>query len=426
MNSKIALLMYYTRENRNSFNSLLGALESDDYFDGLNIYLMDNENLLFSNLENMIPKYEKIIICFSFFTTQIWDIYKTIKQIKEHKSKKIICIAGGPHPTGDPKGTLEMGFDIIIRHEGEETLIELLKKIDQDMHYEDVKGISLIDNEGEYCFTGKRKPIELDNFPPFSVKYKKFGPIEITRGCPFGCYFCQTSGIFGGNIRHRSVNVILDYVETMIENNFIDIRFITPNAFSYGSEDGKALNLYKIDELLSGIKEIIPPNGKIFFGSFPSEVRPEHVNSDTINLILKYANNDNLIIGAQSGSQKVLDLCHRGHTVEDVYNAVKMTLDFGLKANVDFIFGLPHETEEDSKISFQFMKKLAKMGAKIHAHTFLPLPQTPFIYEPPGKVDKTVEKEIRLLISKGMIYGDWKKQEKMAHKITEYFKHGIK
>ncbi|KKK81393.1 hypothetical protein LCGC14_2813900 [marine sediment metagenome] len=73
-----------------------------------------------------------------------------------------------------------------------------------------------------------------------------------------------------------------------------DIRFITLNAFSYGSKDGKELDLDQIEELLSNTREIIRKQGRIYFGTFPSEVRPEHISQESLELVLKYANNENI------------------------------------------------------------------------------------------------------------------------------------
>lgn len=210
----------------------------------------------------------------------------------------------------------------------------------------------------------------------------------------------------------------------MAERNLKDIRFITPNAFGYGSKDGKTLNIDKIEKLLESIREILGNNGRIFFGTFPSEVRPEHVNIETVDLILRYADNKNLVIGAQSGSEKVLELCHRGHTVEDVYNAVRVARKAGLGVDVDFIFGLPGETEEDVEKTIKVMKDLIKMGAKIHAHTFMPLPQTPFAKANPGKVDKKIIRAMRYEIPKGIFHGTWHNQEIIAQKISKYLKTG--
>ena len=76
--------------------------------------------------------------------------------------------------------------------------------------------------------------------------------------------------------------------------------------------------------------------GRIFIGSFPSEIRPEYISRETLNIVLKYADNDNLVIDAQSISQRMLDLYRRGHNVEDILRGVRLALETGLKANVDF------------------------------------------------------------------------------------------
>jgi len=425
MKKKTSLILYYDRPNKYSFNALVGALETDDYFEDINVFFPRKEDELISEIEQATNSYEKLIIGISFHTTQIWDENKIIRNLRKKFGNEPIYIAGGSHPTGDPEGTLKMGFDMVVRGEGEETFIELLKAIDSDGDYANIKGISYFDNEQKYIFTGRRKYIILDEYPPFAVNHNKFGPIEITRGCPFVCYFCQTPHIFGGRVRHRSVENICRYVEIMKSKNLKDIRFITPNSFSYGSPDGKKLNIDKIEELLRSIREVLQSDGRIFFGTFPNEVRPEHVNSETIDLVLKYADNDNLIIGAQSGSQRILDLCHRGHTVADIYTSVELTLNAGLKANVDFIFGLPGETRKDIELTIKMISYLVETGARIHAHTFIPLPQTPFSKSlVRRKIDKSTRKMINNLIPKGVVYGDWREQEEIALKIAKYLKTG--
>ena len=141
-------------------------------------------------------------------------------------------------------------------------------------------------------------------------------------------------------------------------------------------------------------------------------------------MVKKYCSNDNIIIGAQSGSQKILDLCHRGHTVEDVIKAVELTLKSGLKANVDFIFGLPDETAEDVKMTINVMEDLVRMGARIHAHSFIPLPMTPFAREPARKLDEHVQKSLQSSLLGSNVFREWKKQEVLAQKITKYLKTG--
>lgn len=422
MVKSIAFIIYYHRSNRNSFNALLGALETDKISEDIAIFYAKNENEVFNYLEEIIKNFETVILGISLFTTQLWETFNLIKSINNRYGKKLIKIAGGPHPSGDPKGTLALGFDVVFIGEGEESLIEFLTKVSLNESYTKIKGISFIDEEGTYYNTGKRTLLDLNKYAPFPAKTFIFGAIEITRGCPYFCYFCQTPYLLGSKPRHRSIESICEYIQLMKDYGLSDIRFITPNAFSYGSSDGKSLNLSKLKELLVKITQVIAPKGRIFLGSFPSEVRPEHVTPETLNLILEYCSNDNITIGAQSGSQRVLDLCHRGHTVEDIYNAVTLTIEHGLKANIDFIFGLPDENENDIALTIEMMKQISKLGARIHTHSFIPLPQTPFSTKEAHTINDEIKKAVIGLISNGKAFGEWRKQEKLAIKITQYLK----
>jgi len=410
MRKKIAIVIYYTKENRYSYNALLGALENLTFFDELEIFLCYKKEELFSKINDIKGKYEKVIILLSFFTTQLWEFREIIGKIREIKTENTYIVAGGPHPTGDPYGVLKMGCDYVAIGEGEELILKLVGDI--------LAGKDI----GDLILKSENKFVDLDKFNPFSLKFGKFGPIEITRGCPFMCFYCQTPNIFGVKVRHRSVEKICELVEIMNKRNLKDIRFITPNAFSYGSKDGKNINLKEIERLLENIRRIIGKSGKIYFGTFPSEVRPEHVNDDTIRLIKEYTDNDNLVIGAQSGSPRILKLINRGHTVDDVYNAVEIIIKNNLKANVDIIFGLPYEEEEDIKLTIKLILDLTKMGAKVHAHTFMPLPQTFFEKMPAGEINNELLKTLNKLIPKGLVFGNWKKQEELGKKIEEYLK----
>ena len=420
VDKKIILICYYTKKNKYSFNALAGAIEINKELQDLKILFPVDKDDLISSISNSLGQYEKVIVGISFTSNQLWDIQDTLLELRRRFNKKPLFFAGGPHPTGDPKGTLKLGFDVCVLGEGEETFPKILIKIKEGNDYKDIDGIAFLDEDGNFIKNKPTSSIDLNDYPPFSVKYNKLGPIEITRGCPFLCYFCQTPFIFGKKSRHRSIESITKYVEISKNYGFKDIRFISPNGFLYGSQDN-TVNLSLIEDLLNQIRKIIGPEGRVFFGSFPSEVRPENVNEDVINLVLKYANNDNLIIGAQSGSQKILDYCNRGHTVKDIYNAVKWTINAGLKANVDFIFGLPNETEEDIQETLNVIDHLTKVGAKIHAHTFIPLPGTPFQHQKPTRLNKNLRNRIKDLVNQELIYGDWRQQERFGSRIMKYF-----
>jgi B12-binding domain/radical SAM domain protein len=213
----------------------------------------------------------------------------------------------------------------------------------------------------------------------------------------------------GGRTRHRSIENIVKWVEVSKRHDRPEIRFITPDAFAYGSKDGKHLRLDLLAEMLKAVNDIVGRE-HTYIGSFPSEVRPENVSEEAVQLLCQFAANDNLVIGAQSGSQRMLDASHRGHTVEDVYRAVQITLAAGLIANVDFIFGMPGERTKDQASTRQVIEDLAGMGARIHSHVFMPLAGTPWVAASPGRVDPKTQDLLERLTGRGQQFGQWREQ----------------
>ncbi len=391
-------IFYKTKYNRYSLKALLGAIEKY----GLSENVLVEESI--EEIKKIIKRNKKGIVLFSFPTTEVFNIELHLKQLnKLKKSFEIMLVAGGPHASGIPEQTLRMGFDIVVEGEGEEIVKDLLE--------------NPFDKKGKIL---KGKEVSLDNYPSFSKKFKIFGAIEITRGCPFMCAFCQTPRIFGITPRHRSIKRILEEVEIRVKWGKKDIRFITPNALGYGAK-GKEPDFSTVEELLREIRKIGGKNVKIFLGTFPSEIRPDFVTQESARILKAYVDNDNITIGAQSGSDRMLEILRRGHGVKDVINAVKILRKQGFKVNVDFIFGFPEEKEKDAKESLKTMRLLIKMGARIHAHSFLPLPQTPLFGKETSPIPSYFLKEIENFISKGALFGQWKKQIQLGEKLCKYF-----
>jgi len=260
---------------------------------------------------------------------------------------------------------------------------------------------------------GRAPEVALDAFPTFPSRLRRLGPIEITRGCGHACRFCQTTHLHGGRVRHRSPAVVAAAARAVVERGGRDVRFVTPNALAYGSDDG-APRLDRVEELLVRVREAAGPTARIWLGSFPSEVRPEHVTADAVRLLRRHVANDHLVIGAQSGSDVVLEACRRGHGAHEVRRAVRQVLEAGFRARVDFIFGLPGEAPEDAAATRRLAEDLAGLGADIRAHAFLPLPGTPWAGATPGRIDGETRRLLERLSGKGRARGPWRRQERMA------------
>ncbi|HBF33229.1 TPA: TIGR04013 family B12-binding domain/radical SAM domain-containing protein, partial [Candidatus Sumerlaeota bacterium] len=327
----------------------------------------------------------------------------------------VFLLGGGPHPTAAPEHALRIGFDAVCIGEAEISFPTLVGKLQVGGNWRDTPGIGFLSAEGNFQQTPFPPLADLNDYSPFPIRLNRFGHIEITRGCPFACAFCQVSRMHGFKPRHRSIEAVCKAVAAMRRAGRIDYRFITPNAFGYGSPDGRTLCVDAVRDFLREVRTAAGSGGRIYFGSFPSEARPEHVQDETVALVKQYANNKNILMGAQSGSNRLLAACHRGHTIEEVYRATSCIVKAGLLANVDFIFGLPGETDEDREATIGAIHHLTKLGARIHTHTFMPVPQTPFASAPPGQIHPQILELLhQTLLPSGQAYGNWKEQEIMG------------
>jgi B12-binding domain/radical SAM domain protein len=316
-----------------------------------------------------------------------------------------MLMAGGPHATANAGDILDAGIDIVFRHEAEESFPLVLRRLAMGQDLSDIAGIAFL-NHGRAVMNERSSPVDIDAYPSFAPKRGMFGPIEITRGCPFACSYCQTSHIFGVQPRHRSIDAITRQAASLKSKGRKVVRLLSPNAFSYGSPDGKQLNLPAIRDLLTSLREEVPRPGRIIFGYFPSEVRPEHVTPETLELARSFADNDEIVIGSQSGSGHMLEVCRRSHTVADVLDAVSLARKFGYKVIVDFIVGLPGEGPEDVHETISVLKELSLMKARIHVHPFAPLPQTAFAHDRPGEIPPLLLDALRQMRRRGEIYGE--------------------
>jgi len=421
-----ALILNYSGSNKWAFNVLIGSLVQYDANLAFDIYLIKTIDKIAKILPSLVQKYNKIFVGISLGTTQLKENLEAIRTLSSMKKLgQIVLICGGSHASGDPLGTLELGFDYVIAGDGEKAFPELIRCLSENIDPIRIKGLAYLENS-KLKFNGFDR-VNLDNFPPYCEELGLFNPIEITRGCPFGCKYCQVSYFLGFKPRHRSLDLVLEYTKRMLERGLVNTRYISPNILSYGSKTGQELNMEILEEFFSKTYElsVIKYHGNLYLTSFPSTVRPDFINEDTIKLISKYTTRKRISFGAQSGSDKILKKIGRQHTVDDVINAVKLSRKYGFIVDVDFIFGLPGEAREDVEATFNLIKKLVELGARIRAHVFLPLPGTPFSNAPIGKIDNKIMNYFAKLTSKGHGFGPWLEQIRMAKDIDELRRKGI-
>ncbi|NLL09786.1 MAG: TIGR04013 family B12-binding domain/radical SAM domain-containing protein [Methanomicrobiales archaeon] len=310
---------------------------------------------------------------------------------QEIRSADVITIVGGPHACARWDELTSIA-DYVVVGEGEFTLPRLLRCIEDDLPLPPGVATST-------SFQAADHSVLLDGNPSFS-EHK--GYIEISRGCPFGCTYCQTPRIFGNKIRHRSIDSIVKLAQS-----FHDIRFLSPNALAYGT-DGIHPEIRHMQALLRELAKM--PDKDIFLGTFPGEIRPEFVSEEAVDLIARYCSNTKVHIGAQSGADSTLKKIRRGHTLSDVWNAVDHCVDAGFIPVIDIIVGFPDETDDELLKTVSFCREVSGIGY-VHAHRFFSLPGTPLEGRGSRDLIPEVESALGSLALSGRLTGSWNNPE---------------
>ncbi len=433
--AKVAVAFLASDVNRFSINALTGAIEQDPDLPVRLAFPHPRSIQLCTEIEQLmqfVGPSGTVVVAFSFMSSALVTTAHLLRQLQDammNHRHQLLFVAGGPHASGDALGTLAMGFDIVFIGEGEHSFTQFLHRLaDGRRDFQDIRGLAYLveDSEGNQRVlrTGRPPLIELNaRYPSIGVKHRRLGAIEIGRGCPHACGFCQTPFLHGARMRYRALESTLEHIEQLVKAGFKDIRFITPDALAYLSDDGVHPHYTRLEEALIAMHEVAG-EAKLKFGEFPSEMRPEYITPEIAQLIDCYSDAAYIAIGAQSGSEAMFQAMHREHDVAAVERAVFYLAKYCRKLKkiyVDFIAGLPKETPQDEALSQQLMERLTRISSKvcIHSHTFMPLPGTPMQYMPPGSVGKTTRATFEKLSKRGQEWGDWQAQEEIAHSISK-------
>ncbi|MEM2528818.1 MAG: TIGR04013 family B12-binding domain/radical SAM domain-containing protein [Ignisphaera sp.] len=416
-------ILIFSKDSKYSANILLAGVEPIVNNYAFYLFQLDSHGLPINNIIDISRKCKKIVIGFTFMTPQLPIIKNAVGLLRSYLDNAIF-VAGGPHASGDPLGTLtKLGFDVVVFGEGEETLAELLNAISCNNDFR-VCGTAFIEDD-RLVIRRRSRYVDLNLYAPFPYWRNRFNPIEIMRGCSSACYFCQVTYVFG-RPRYRDVDNVAEYSKLMVSRGLKDIRFIAPNSLGYGSPDGIKPDFNAVLLLLQKLhRSIREYGGRIFFGTFPSELRPDSVSDDIIREMKRYVNNSRVIVGAQSGSNRILKIIHRKHSVEDVVVAVEILNRYGFTVDVDLIFGFPFEEEDDLTDTIKFIQEIGKFNVRFHIHIFIPLPGTPYSDLNTKFLDEKMRKTIAKLIGLGKAYGEWCEQEKIAKLIIELRNGGL-
>ncbi len=309
------------------------------------------------------------------FTTPLYSQTMGIASFIKSYDRNVTVIAGGVHITSDYMAVLhESEVDIAVIGEGDFKLLDILGA----KSLSSVKGIAY-KNQGRIVVNEREpyiKDLDIMPFPALelvSIKDYEIShtycrknpvfPLETSRGCVYGCVYCNKS-VFGRNFRVKSAGKVISELKRIKGLGFKEVHII---------DDGFTTDMKRAKEIC---RLIIQEKIDLLFNC-PNGIRADRIDLELL-ILMKKAGFYRVAFGVETGSQKILDAIGKDMKMESVVNAFRLCRKVGLETTAFFMFGLPEETETDMKRTIRFAKRLRPDIAKFDI--MIPLPSTP-IYE---------------------------------------------
>jgi anaerobic magnesium-protoporphyrin IX monomethyl ester cyclase len=299
------------------------------------------------------------------------------RMIQLARQRGCVVIVSSSDSTDHYQQYLEKGADFVLLGEGEQTLLELLLAIrDGQEEFEAIAGLAWRKNGMPVRSFARKVMKDLDRLPLPAwdlvdmEHYRKVWMqhhgyfslnISTTRGCPYKCNWCAKP-IYGNRYNARSPRHVVKEIRFLKERYQFDHIWMCDDIF--GLKPGW---VQEFAEMVEG--------EKILF-RFKIQSRADLLMQENYVQALARAGCENSWMGAESGSQKILDAMDKGTTVEQIAGATRLLREHGICASFFIQFGYPGETREDIELTIRMIKTL--MPDNIGISVSYPLPGTVF------------------------------------------------
>lgn len=308
-----------------------------------------------AQLKFIEEKQPKAIAIYTNLMTKInvIELIKILNTEAKYGFPKIIL--GGPDITYNCENYLNTGVDFLIIGEGEQTTLELYKAIDTNMDFSNIHGIAYLEND-KLIQTPARirmkslRELPLPNRAAIPVeKYlatwkthhgKSSMTVSTQRGCPYTCKWCSTA-VYGQSYRRRPADLVAAELRMLKDTYNPDSIWFVDDVFSVSHKW-----IEKFHEEVIKQNAIIP---------FECITRAERLNDKVLQL-LKEAGCFRIWIGAESGSQKIIDAMDRRVDVDVVKTAIQKTNALGMETGTFIMVGYPGEDEQDINETIAYLK----------------------------------------------------------------------
>jgi radical SAM superfamily enzyme YgiQ (UPF0313 family) len=310
--------------------------------------------------------------------------FEMIRWAKLHNANLPVIVAGSD-PTDHQQMYFDRGADYAIIGEGEFTLHELVEALSgkSGKRPEEVSGVAFPENGGvkKTLPRGFQKNLDVLPFPAWDLleveKYraawqKKHGYYSVnlvtTRGCPFRCNWCAKP-IYGDRYNSRSPENVVEEMLWLRKNFRHDHIWFADDIF--GLKPGW---VEKFGDAVQAADVATP---------FKIQARVDLLHEEAV-AGLKKAGCKTVWVGAESGSQKILDSMDKGTTVEQIYATAARLRRYGIEVCFFLQFGYPGETDEDIEKTIKMVRDCQPDDIGISVS--YPLPGTRFYERVKGQL----------------------------------------
>ncbi len=299
------------------------------------------------------------------------------EMIKYAKKQNCNVIVSSSDATDHAELYIKKGADFVLFGEAEITLLELANAIKNKTDFTKIEGIIFKNKQGETKKTKPRKVLKsLDElpFPAWDLinvdSYKNIWKnskqpftlnLATTRGCPYHCNWCAKP-IYGQRYNSHSPKRVVEMIK-YLSNTYQTNRF-------WMCDDIFGLKPNWVQEFNQLLKQ---ENLKI---KYYIQSRADLLLKENTIDVLAESGLEEVWIGAESGSQKILDAMDKGTTVNQIKKATKLLKEKNIRVAFFIQYGYLGETKEDINKTIELIKELKPDN--IGVSVSYPLPETPF------------------------------------------------
>lgn len=283
-------------------------------------------------------------------------------------------VLGGPQASAVDVRTLAIFpfIDCVVRGEADETFPVLVDGIGNMSRLSDIPGITF--RRGKKIIRNPDAPVVLDldklPMPAFHLNHGLetcwVVPLELGRGCPFGCKFCSTANFFGRRFRLKSPGRVIEQMRTIRKTYDKDCFDLIHDTFTVDRK--RVVDFCRA--LLAG--------GDRFKWSCSS--RTDCLDDELIKL-MKSAGCIRIFLGIETGSISLQKEISKGLDLSEAAARIHSAASNGVSTTVSLITGFPTETPKDLQSTVAFLMDAARSDlTKPLLHILAPLAGTP-LYE---------------------------------------------